>query len=73
MKFILVIAVILGLLFGFSVGANFFAAALIAGLVAGFIGCIGEAIKELSKFHIVSALIQLGGAAIFGWLLSICF
>ncbi|MBO5412868.1 MAG: hypothetical protein J6A29_00925 [Clostridia bacterium] len=73
MGYILVIAIILGLLFGFSVAANVVSALLIAGLACGFIGCAVKAIEELTKLHIISAALQILGAVFFGWILSIMF
>lgn len=73
MKFVWLIAIILGLSFGFSVAANFVAAVLLGGMVIGFLGCLIQAIVELCKLQILEAIIQILGAVFWGWLLSICF
>lgn len=73
MGYIVVIAIILGMLFGFSVAANALAAMLLGGMAIGFLGCVISAISKLLKLQILEAIISTLGALFWWWLLSICF
>ena len=73
MWYVVIIAVILGLIFGFSVGANFFALVLLMGMFGGFIGSIALAIDDFRKNQYSGTILHILGAVFWGWILSICF
>ncbi len=73
MTYMVIIAIILGILFGFSVAANVVGALLLGGMVIGLLGSAISAISKLMKFQILEAIPNILGALFWWWILSICF
>lgn len=73
MKFVWLIAIVLAILFGVSVGLSFLAVLWLGVVVLLVVAAIYMAIMQFIGKKIGSALCWLAAAAFFGWLLSVCF